>query len=143
MNDFPPGLAGPETVLGNWLMPRTAEAVPATRRDIGLLTALIFGDLNREIEAMAGELLANVIDHGDGETARVRVTATGCMLRVEVYDAGTGPLQQRRTDELLDEHGRGLLIVAAFADRWGLERTEEGTRAWFEVRQPAMSNGER
>lgn len=137
MNAVPAEAAGHETVLGDWLMPRTAEAVPGTRHQIRLLTGLVvgYGDLNREIEVMAGELLANTIDHGSGEEARVRVSVTDRVVRVEVYDAGTGPLRQRQADEL-DERGRGLLIVATLAARWALEQADDGTRAWFEVLQP-------
>ncbi|SFL06767.1 hypothetical protein SAMN05216275_15115 [Streptosporangium canum] len=29
------------------------------------------------------------------------------------------------------EHGRGLAIVAAYADRWGVEPAPEGKTVWF------------
>lgn len=138
MNALPPDLSGPETVLGDWLVPRTTDMVPAARHDIRTLTALILGhgDLNRDVETMAGELLANAAQHGSGAQTRVRVRTAGRTLRVEVRDAGTGPLPQCRADDPLAEHGRGLHIVAAFAARWALECTDHGTCAWFEVQRP-------
>jgi serine/threonine-protein kinase RsbW len=82
------------------------------------------------------ELASNAVLHscsrepGGQFTVRVSVSPGG-RIRAEVVDRG-GPWKPGPTapDE---EHGRGLLIVAALATRWGVTGSEAGRSAWLEV----------
>lgn len=75
-----------------------------------------------ELTLIVAELCANAVHHGHvpGRDFRLRLSAEGPAIRVEVTDtrgerlpapAGTPPADQ--------DTGRGLLLVAALADRWG------------------------
>lgn len=90
-----------------------------------------------DVELMAAEAVANAILHGTG-TITVTVATDGRRVRVDVADEGpakAGDRHGRRAD-----HGRGLTVVDALADEWGLDQTPHRTRLWFMVdghRSPA------
>jgi anti-sigma regulatory factor (Ser/Thr protein kinase) len=122
-----------------WTLTCTPKMVTKTRRRIRLLTAGIAGrddELTAEVEVMAAELLTNALRHGGGDKVRVRVTVGRRVVRVEVHDQGAPSLERATADDPLSDHGRGLLIVAMLATRWGLEHGDDGTTAWFEVKPP-------
>jgi PAS domain S-box-containing protein len=74
------------------------------------------------------ELLTNAIVHGLGPVD-LRLRTTGREVLVEVQDQATFlPRKMRPTVE--DEHGRGLQIVAAVAERWGVRATDNGKSVW-------------
>jgi anti-sigma regulatory factor (Ser/Thr protein kinase) len=128
-----------------WTLACTPEMVAKTRHRIRLLAAAIAGqddDLTAEVEVMAAELVTNALKHGGGDKARVRVTAGRQVLRVEVHDQGAPSPERATADDPLSDHGRGLLIVAMLATRWGLEHGDGGTTAWFEVRLPCSPPGQ-
>ena len=55
-------------------------------------------------------------------------------VRIQVSDSGTGfrPQVVRPDDD--DTSGRGLLLLDALSDRWGVRRNDERTEVWFELR---------
>jgi anti-sigma regulatory factor (Ser/Thr protein kinase) len=77
-------------------------------------------------EQIVAELAANAVLHGqvrgrDFRLTLVLDTATGT-LHIKVTDARGDELPARATESDADhESGRGLLLVAALADRWGTE----------------------
>jgi len=84
-----------------------------------------------------GELFANAIRHGSrpgaDDSITVTVECTRRDLRVTVADRSSA-LPRPRTAEGAEESGRGLAIVAALADDWGIAPPEPGTtgkRVWF------------
>jgi hypothetical protein len=54
---------------------------------------------------------------------------------IEVRDQAIYQPRKLRPDET-DEHGRGLQIVAALADRWGTRPTERGKAVWCVLSSP-------
>jgi len=84
------------------------------------------------------ELASNAVLHscsrepGGQFTVRVSVSAGG-RIRAEVVDRG-GPWKPEPAQD--EEHGRGLLIVAALATRWGVTGSEDGRSAWLELDPP-------
>ncbi|MEU8761716.1 ATP-binding protein [Streptomyces sp. NPDC048659] len=83
-------------------------------------------------ELLTSELVTNALIHtGDG--AVVTATVEPEQLRVEVRDfvPGLRPPRARPADD--DPHGRGLLLVRALADSWGVENREVGKVVWFEL----------
>jgi serine/threonine-protein kinase RsbW len=84
------------------------------------------------------ELASNAVLHscsrepGGQFTVRVSVSAGG-RIRAEVLDRG-GPWKPEPAQD--EEHGRGLLIVAALATRWGVTGSEDGRSAWLELDPP-------
>jgi serine/threonine-protein kinase RsbW len=80
------------------------------------------------------ELVSNAVLHGRSHRPGGRFTVRACLdaarLRVEVSDEG-GPWEQHEGGDA--QRGRGLAIVAHLAPRWGLDGTEDGRTAWFEM----------
>lgn len=93
-------------------------------------------DLADAAELALTELVANVVRHVPGRRCRTLILLLpGGGVRVEVTD--TCPrLPRPAAGGLLDEGGRGLLLVDAVTDDWGVEprRDGGGKTVWFECR---------
>ncbi|MFF2640878.1 ATP-binding protein [Streptomyces niveus] len=87
---------------------------------------------------VAGELVANAIQHGCGssdDTVTVSAWCTADELLIGVGDPS--PVQpRRRCAGEREESGRGLELVAAVVDRWGSEVApgRRGKRVWIAFR---------
>ncbi|WP_405016821.1 SpoIIE family protein phosphatase [Kitasatospora sp. NBC_00070] len=97
------------------------------------------GELVDTAELLASELVTNAIRHTDRDamfTARLyRETVGGesrVRLRVEVEDE-SDLWPTRRTPGEQASSGRGLMLVEALADGWGVEPRGTGKRMWFEL----------
>lgn len=75
---------------------------------------------------VVSELVTNAIQHGQGPVG-LRVTRSTHALRIEVTDGTPAPARMRCADAA-DEGGRGLLLVAALSDNWGV--SPDGTTTW-------------
>jgi anti-sigma regulatory factor (Ser/Thr protein kinase) len=84
-----------------------------------------------EVKLVASELATNAVRHtGRPETATVMYS--GSAVRVEVDD-GSPILPEYRQAGPEDVSGRGLLLVDALADKWGVESRPDGKRVWCEI----------
>lgn len=109
------------------------EAVPAAR---ALLRQVVrdsgFASRGDDGELALSELVTNAVLHGR-EPIQVRVVLSVDALRVEVHDAS--PMSP--SFSMLDPTavtGRGLMLISAVADRWGVEPAPDGKIVWFELR---------
>ncbi|MFI1365586.1 SpoIIE family protein phosphatase [Streptomyces griseochromogenes] len=85
-------------------------------------------------ELMVSELVTNAIRYGR-PPIRLRLIHRGSALICEVYDAsGTTPHMRRA--RIFDEGGRGLLLVAQLAERWGTRHDRVGKTVWAEQSLP-------
>ncbi|MFC7218033.1 SpoIIE family protein phosphatase [Streptomyces polyrhachis] len=86
-------------------------------------------------ELVLSELIANVLVHTEGD-ARVRADITGPpgerTLRVEVADSDD-ELPHRRHPGELASSGRGVLLLEALSNAWGVEPRGLGKSIWFEM----------
>ncbi|MET8974274.1 ATP-binding protein [Streptomyces sp. NPDC004539] len=94
------------------------------------------------LEWVVGELVTNAVIHGSamrGSHVAVAYHLDGNHLRVEVRDAATGT--PRLTPPLRgdEDAGRGLHLVAALTDAWGVERNVIGKTVWAHL---AVTSGE-
>ncbi|WP_327748510.1 ATP-binding protein [Streptomyces europaeiscabiei] len=115
---------------------RERRSVPAARRFVyetlagwGLAEAERSGDLL----LCVSELATNALAHGvpPGRQFLVCLRYGGNALRVDVHDSGGGT--PRIADGAgLGEGGRGLLLVAALSDKWGVGERELGKVVWCE-----------
>jgi anti-sigma regulatory factor (Ser/Thr protein kinase) len=121
-----------------WDLPPSAEAPALTRQLIaetcqnGLSPSRI-----ADCSLMATELVTNAVVHGrEPITLTIDCDGPG-HVRVEVRDEGDGHgMAHSMTEGSSDrsaETGRGLLIVAALSERWGMEFQDRTTCAWFEL----------
>ncbi|WP_275462828.1 ATP-binding protein [Streptomyces noursei] len=92
-----------------------------------------------EVVLCVSELATNAVLHGvppgRGYRLWLALGAADGVLRVEVHDSGDGeprvPQQGGAEDA---EWGRGLLLVSALADAWGVEERVPGKIVWCEWR---------
>lgn len=90
-----------------------------------------------DIRLCATELLTNVIDHlGEGTPVTVRVIGTAAdhgRTRIEVTDPAPGALPVLLSATEAEESGRGLALLAALAERWGVEQWADRKTVWCEL----------
>ncbi len=73
------------------------------------------------------ELFTNAVRHSDSERVSCAVRVTGCTLRLEVGDQGSGLSEPRpRVPDVDEECGRGLQLVNAIALAWGVQTCPDG-----------------
>jgi len=77
-------------------------------------------------DVLVTELVTNALEHGLGDVG-LRVYLTDTHLLIEVRD-GSHQLPVLGEASLDDEDGRGLFLVAAIADRWGV--SSDGMTTW-------------
>ena len=84
---------------------------------------------------LLSELATNAVKHSRSPafTVAMALTSRGRLL-VAVVDGGHGESKPHlREAGLADDGGRGLLLVEAFAHRWGAVREDGGMMVWFEL----------
>ena len=107
-----------------------ATAVRAARRFVRA-NAGVDPQQGADLELVTSELATNAVLHAR-TPFEVRVLAAPDCLRVEVTDRSpTLPVIKDHGTEA--PTGRGLKILDAIADRWGVEPTDGGKVVWFEV----------
>jgi anti-sigma regulatory factor (Ser/Thr protein kinase) len=110
----------------------TATAAEQVRRVLRRLAAgTVFAGRLDDAELGATELVTNAVLHGRAPMT-VQIDLDADCLRVAVVDgSAVSP-----SFSLLDPTavtGRGLLLVAAVADRWGVEPEAQGKTVWMEL----------
>lgn len=90
-------------------------------------------DLADAAELAFTELIANVVRHVPGRRCQTCIHLWADGVRVEVADRDPRLPRPAVGDELADS-GRGLVLVAAVTDRWGVVPRPDGTgkTVWFE-----------
>ncbi|MFE5615851.1 ATP-binding protein [Streptomyces sp. NPDC056524] len=120
-----------------WEFPFLAEPqeVGALRRVVGL--HLKTWGLQRQTEVAqicVSELVANVIRHvGMSTPTSLRLSMSGTRLRVEVRDPDCRALPTLLSAGLEAESGRGMRLVDAMADRWGVLLGSDHKVTWCEI----------
>ncbi|MDV5148307.1 ATP-binding protein [Streptomyces sp. SBC-4] len=127
--DLLPGTGWHRTML----FPRR-RTTPRTARNFVVTTLTEWGETSRldDVRLCTSELVTNAVLHGApmGRLVLVRVESLDAELRIEVHDGGENRPTQRVPEESAVD-GRGLLIVAATADSWGVKgRTGPGKCVW-------------
>ncbi|MEU6387537.1 ATP-binding protein [Streptomyces bauhiniae] len=99
------------------------------------------GRLNEAVTLIAAELAANAVRHGrvPGRDFHLRLAGEDGTVRVEVSDTLTERLPEVRVP--CGESGRGLILVEALADKWGVAPRQPGKTVWAEVRQSPATEG--
>ncbi|MFF7731232.1 SpoIIE family protein phosphatase [Streptomyces sp. NPDC008001] len=104
-------------------------------------------DIIDDAVVLTSELVTNAVVHA-GTAADVLCMRTDTGVRVEVadrYPEREVPLQSsaRRIGGVDREGGRGLLLCAALATRWGVEYTPTHKQVWFQLDLPDRPAGTR
>ncbi|MFI1168700.1 SpoIIE family protein phosphatase [Streptomyces sp. NPDC020801] len=121
--------------VATWDLPSDPAAVASARAEaMARLTAWRLPEVAFTAELVISELVTNAIRYGQPpiRLRLIRDTALIC----EVTDCSNSAPHLRRARSF-DEGGRGLLLVAQFAERWGTRHHAEGKTIWAEITIPA------
>ncbi|MFJ4077497.1 SpoIIE family protein phosphatase [Streptomyces iakyrus] len=118
-------------------LPSDPAAVSGARRFASdVLATWGLEDLSFTTELVVSELVTNAIRYGRAPVQlRLILQST---LTCEVSDASSTAPHLRRA-RIYEEGGRGLLLVAQCAERWGTRHGREGKVIWAEQALPATS----
>ncbi|MFJ4731737.1 ATP-binding protein [Streptomyces sp. NPDC088770] len=99
-------------------------------------------DLVDEAQLCVSELVANVITHiGVGTPTTLAVLMNGAFLRIEVHDPDTRALPALVAADVESEGGRGMALVEALTDRWGVQLLSDRKVTWCELATALPSPG--
>ncbi|WP_324612371.1 ATP-binding SpoIIE family protein phosphatase [Streptomyces sp. AS58] len=123
--------------VASWTLPSCQTAVHHARN----LTAdqLAEWGLEGSVDGMkqiVSELVTNAVRHS-ADPIRLRLIRHH-VLTVEVTDADSH-VPRMRTARTVDEHGRGLALVAQLSRRWGTRPAQAGKVVWAEADLPRLS----
>ncbi|MGY5044525.1 SpoIIE family protein phosphatase [Streptomyces sp. 900105755] len=121
--------------VATWdLPPDPARVADARAQVLEQLEAWHLTDVAFAAELVVSELVTNAIRYGQ-PPVQLRLIR-GATLICEVSDrSGTAPHMRRA--RTYDEGGRGLLLVAQVARRWGTRHQADGKTIWAEIELPA------
>jgi serine/threonine-protein kinase RsbW len=114
------------------------EAAAEARR---ALVGLAFPEITREnLALLVSELVNNAVLHAGGsvrDRIQVELVNGTDSVRLAVHDGGRGfPCATPESGAPLAAGGRGLVIVDALADTWGVDSDPDGCTVWCEVAVP-------
>ncbi|MFP3989789.1 SpoIIE family protein phosphatase [Streptomyces sp. E11-3] len=124
----------PSERVAEWNVPADPAAVSRVRASVAdTLTAWGLDEEAFTTELILSELVTNAIRYASGPI-RVRLIHDRSLI-CEVSDhSSTSP--HLRQAAITDEGGRGLFLVAQFAERWGTRYTPDGKVIWTEQPLP-------
>ncbi|MFD8505471.1 ATP-binding protein [Streptomyces sp. NPDC059687] len=87
---------------------------------------------------VVSELVTNAIVHTAGERVVCELRDEDQVVRIAVQDEGCAPGEPHPSPERPEEeHGRGLLLVAALCRAWGAQEAGSGLLVWAELAREA------
>ena len=82
-----------------------------------------------EAELVATELVSNAIEHAHSDSL-LTLSHTGSALRIAVRDYRLTPTPQPRPIDIAAPRGRGLHLVIAMTNTWGVDQHPDGKTVW-------------
>jgi anti-sigma regulatory factor (Ser/Thr protein kinase) len=120
-----------------WDLPFLAEPreLAGLRRVLRLHLSLWgLPELIEAAQVCVTEMAANVIAHvGPGTPTTLAVAMKGTSLRIEMHDPDTRVLPVLLDASGEAESGRGMLLVDALAERWGVDLRRDVKAVWCEL----------
>ncbi|WP_316751548.1 SpoIIE family protein phosphatase [Streptomyces herbicida] len=114
-------------------LPALPQSVSAGRDFLGrVLDEWALTDRADDACLLLSEVLTNAVQHAQGPIG-LHICRTDIELTIEIGDRSPH-LPQPRTAAEDAESGRGLLLVRALADDWGVRPTDEGKTTWFSLK---------
>lgn len=123
-------------LLASLCVPARPEHVSHAREFVRLALEVLSADEDARYTAqlMVSELVTNVVRHqriGDPVPV-VLLGRLGPTLWIAVHDGDPYMGDRSRPDDE-SESGRGLVVVEALSERWGVDRTAAGKSVWCEL----------
>ncbi|WP_225877229.1 ATP-binding protein [Streptomyces resistomycificus] len=120
-----------------WELAFTAKpAEVAALRRLMRLHLGIWGlhEVVEEAQLCVSELVSNVITHvGPDTPTTLVVSMRGTQLRIEVHDPNTRTVPTKISADADAEAGRGMLLIDALAQRWGVQLFPDHKVTWCEL----------
>lgn len=113
----------------------TSAAVVRHRLTTVLADLGVTQDTVDDVLLVASEVVGNAIRHARAigtDALDVSWSVDGAYLTLSVVD-GSADLPLRRRPDASTPTGRGLAIVEALSDAWGVEPTAAGKRVWVRI----------
>ena len=119
-------------------VPPVPRAVRASREWVEqTLNRWRLAEATEAVTHLVSELVTNSIEHAeDGASVVVLLMYAAGMLRLEVRDRDPLNVPLLRNPSSEDPGGRGLVIVKALSDRWGVKISDTGKSVWCELAIP-------
>ena len=112
-------------------LPPESQSVGAARRLVRDHLAQHLSDERLDAALLVvSELASNAVSHA--QTPFTVDVSLHDRVRIEVSDRDA-TLPEAGSASPLDDHGRGLALVDALADRWGVEQRRGGKTVWCEL----------
>jgi two-component sensor histidine kinase len=83
----------------------------------------------RDAELLGTELVVNALRHGTPPIS-IKVDCVGDTVRIAVCDRSSERPRQRAADST-EESGRGLALLRALSEQWGVIELDDGKAVWF------------
>ncbi|MFD1660880.1 SpoIIE family protein phosphatase [Streptomyces caeni] len=120
--------------VATWDLPSDPAAVARARAEaLHRLSGWGLQEVAFTAELVVSELVTNAIRYGQ-PPIRLRLIHDSALI-CEVSDSSSSAPHLRRA-RTFDEGGRGLLLVAQFAERWGTRHHAAGKTIWAEIEIP-------
>ncbi|WWR55030.1 SpoIIE family protein phosphatase [Streptomyces sp. SCSIO 30461] len=117
--------------IAEWPVPRDPAAVgPVRAACVRRIREWGLEQLDFAAELVLSELITNAVNYGS-DPVTVRLLRDRALI-CEVSDGSSTSPRLRRA-RVTDEGGRGLFLVAQFAERWGTRYTSRGKVIWAEL----------
>jgi PAS domain S-box-containing protein len=130
------GALAPDRIV-SWDLPAEPALVAEARaRAARQVTEWGYEEIAFATELLVGELVTNAIVHAQPPIQLRMILDT--TLSCEVSDTSSTSPHLRRADRY-DEDGRGLLLVAQLAERWGTRHTRTGKTIWAQQPLPGQA----
>jgi len=114
-------------------LPAAAQAVPDGRAwSRKIMKEWQLDEMTDVLQQLMSELVTNSIQHADTSCVRVLLTHAAGTLRLDVSDDDVIRLPVRAQAGVDDISGRGLAIVEALSDTWGVRVTACAKTVWCE-----------
>jgi PAS domain S-box-containing protein len=119
-------------------IPSSPLAPGRARRAVERLSGSLDPTVVEQLKLLATELVTNSCRHAaaKGDPIGLVLGVDDGVVRLSVTDTGPGFSVPGGTPDPESEAGRGLFIVDAMCDRWGVD-DQGGTRVWLELGDPA------
>ena len=116
-------------------LPSDPSAVPAARRFASQAVVDLGGDEEAldKTKLLVTELTTNAVMHAQSEIRLSVEPVDDDRVRIEVRDDDPSPIAPPCRPDPEATSGRGLWLVSALANAWGINRNARGKTIWFEV----------
>lgn len=130
------------------LLPHAPSSVAVARRRLSseLVDSGVYESVVDDASVIVSELISNALRHARPlPSGQVRVCwlRRGDVLELEVSDGGAMTEPRRGPGTLSSLGGRGLGIVEALSEGWGVRHEEGATTVWAVLRAPRSSGDHR